>query len=118
MLALIGLPSHQNLRSRTTLVLITLRLKTPYEIVCGAKPQIPMSLRLGLCRNQQKLCCFEFCTDLPHHTHDQNSTKIALLQVLLCPQLSQAQLDQERDFKRIYSSTFKRCREQAARCHA
>ena len=87
--------------------------KTPYEIGVGAKPQIPMSVKLGLYRNKHKkhkLCCSEFCTDLPPHTHDENSTKNELIQKLLRLQLSQALLDRERDFKRIYSSTFERCR--------
>ena len=92
--------------------------KTPYEIVFGAKPQIPMSVKLGLYRNKQKLCCSEFCTDLPPHTHDENSTKSELLQKLLRPHLSQALSNRERDFKRIYSSTFELCREQTARSHA
>ena len=92
--------------------------KTPYEIVLGAKPQIPMSVKLGFYRNKQKLCCSEFCTDLPPHTHDENSTKIELIRKLLRPQLSQALLDRERDLKRIYSSTFERCREQTAHSHA
>ena len=92
--------------------------KTPYEIVFGAKPQIPMSVKLGLYRNKHKLCCSEICTDLPPHTHDEISTKNELLQKLLRPQLSQALLDRESDFERIYSSTFERCREQTARSHA
>ena len=91
--------------------------KTPYEIVFGAKPQTPMSVKLGLYRNKHKLCCSDFCTDLPPHTHDENSTKNELIQKLLRPQLSQALLDRERDFKRICFSTFERCREQTARCH-
>ena len=71
--------------------------KTPYEIVFGAKPQIPMSVKLGLYHNKHKLCCSEFCTDLPSYTHDENSTKNELLQNLLRPQLSQALLDRERE---------------------
>ena len=77
-----------------------------------------MSVKLGLYRNKHKLCCTEFCTDLPPHTHDENSTKNKLLQKLLRPHFSQAVLDGEKDFKRIYSSTFERCREQTARSHA
>ena len=63
-----------------------------------------MSVKLGLYRNKNKLCCSEFCTDLPPHIHDENSTKKELLQKLLPPQLSQALLDREGDFKRVYSS--------------
>ena len=61
---------------------------------------------------------FRSCTNLPPHTQDENSTKNELLQKLLRPQLSQALLDRKRDFKRVYSSTFERCREQTARSHA
>ena len=39
--------------------------KTPYEIVFRTKPQIPMSLKLGLYRNKHKLCCCKFCENLP-----------------------------------------------------
>ena len=92
--------------------------ETPYEIVFHAKPQIPMSVKLGLYGNKHKLCCSEICIDLPPYAHDASSTKNELLQKLLRPQLSQALLDRERDFKRIYSSTFERCQEQTARSHA
>ena len=37
---------------------------------------------------------------------------------LLRPQLPQYLLERERDFKRIYSGTFERYREQTARSHA
>ena len=93
------------------MVLITL-LKTPYEIVFGAKPQTPTSVKAGLYRKKHKLCCSDFCTNLPLHTHDGNSTKNELLQKKLRPQLPQALLDQEQDFKRIYSSIFEQFREQ------
>ena len=92
--------------------------KTPYEIVFDAKPQILLSVKLGLCRNKHKLCCSVFRADLPPQTQDENSTKLELLQKLLRPQLSEALLDRERDFKGIYSSTFERCRKQTARPHA
>ena len=64
--------------------------KTLYEIVFGAKPQIPKSVKLGLYRNKHKLCWSQFCITLPPHTHDENSTKNELLQNLLQPQLSEA----------------------------
>ena len=92
--------------------------KTPYEIVFGTKPQILMSLKLGLYRNKHKLCCFDFCKDLPSHSHSENNLKNQLLDNFLRPQLSHALLERERDFKRIYSATFERCREQTARSHA
>ena len=77
-----------------------------------------MSVKLGLYRNKHKLCCSDFCTDLPPHTHDENSTTNELIQKLLRPQLSQALLDQDRAFQRIYSSTFELCREQTTRSQA
>ena len=92
--------------------------RTPYENVFGTKPQIPMSLKLGLYRNKHKLCCSELCKDLPSHSHSENNQKNQLLDNLLRPQLSHALLERERDFKRIYSATSGRCHEQTARSHA
>ena len=92
--------------------------KTPYEIAFGTKLQITMSLKLRLYRNKQKLCCSEFCKDLPSHSHSENNLKNQLLDNLLRPQLSHALLERERDFKRIYSAIFERCRKQTARSHA
>ena len=92
--------------------------RTPYEIVFGTKAQSPMSLKLGLYRNKHKLCCSEFCKDLPSHSHSANSLKNQLPDNLFRPQLSHALLERERDFKRIYSTTFERCREQTSRSHA
>ena len=60
--------------------------KTSYEIFFLTKPQSPMSVKLGLYRNKHKICGAEFCTDLPPHTHDENSTKNELLQKLFRPQ--------------------------------
>ena len=92
--------------------------RTPYEIVCGNKPQIPMSLKLGLYRNKHKLCRSNFCENLPSHSHSENSLKNELLENLLQPQLSKALLERKRTFKQYYSSTFQRCREQTAQSHA
>ena len=92
--------------------------KTPNKIALDSKPKTPISVKLGLYSNQHKICCSEFCTKMPPHTHDQNSTKNELLEKLLHLQLPRALLDRKRDFKRIYSSTFERCREQTARSHA
>ena len=92
--------------------------RTPYENVFGTKPQISLSLKLGLHHHQHKLCCSFFCKDLPSHSHSENNLKNQFLDNLLRPQLSQALLERERDFKRIYSATFGACREQTARSHA
>ena len=88
--------------------------KTPYENVSGTKPQILMSLKLGLYRNKHKLCS----KNPPSHSHSENNLKNQLLDNLLRPQLSHALLERERDFKRIYSATFERSRDQTARSHA
>ena len=69
--------------------------KTRYEIVFGTKPQIPMTLKLGLYRNKHKFCCSNFCRDLTPHSHSENSLKNELLDNLLQPQLSQALLERE-----------------------
>ena len=92
--------------------------RTPYEIVSGTKSQSPMSLKLGLYRKKQKLCCSEICKDLPSHSHSKNSLKNHLLFNLLQPQLSHELLERERDFKQIFSATFEICREKTARSHA
>ena len=92
--------------------------RTPYETVFGAKPQIPMSLKFGLYRKKHKLCCSEFCKNLLSRSHSENNLKNQLLDNLIRPQLSHALLEREGDFKRIYSATFQRCREQTARPHA
>ena len=92
--------------------------KTPYEIVFGTKPQIHMSLKLVLYRNKHKLCCSDFCKNLPCHSPNENNLKNQLLDNLLRPQLSHALLEREREFKRIYSATFERCRKQTAGSHA
>ena len=80
--------------------------KPPYEIVFGTEPQIPMSLKLEVYRNQHKFCCPEFCKDLTSHSHSEKNLKNQLLDNLSQPQLSQALLEQKRDFKRNYSATF------------
>ena len=92
--------------------------KTPFENEFGTKSQILMSLKLGLHRNKHNFCCFDFCKDLPSHSHSENNLKKQLLDNLLRPQLSRALLERERDLKRIYSATFERCRDQTARSHA
>ena len=92
--------------------------ETPYEIVFRTKREIPMSLKLGLYRNQHKFCCCEYCIDLPSHSHSANNLKNQLLNNFLRLQFSHALLERERDFKRVYSATFEKCREQTARSHA
>ena len=77
--------------------------QTPYEIVFGTKPQIPMTLKLGLLRDKDKQCKSEFCDGLQSHTHSENSLPNISLNRLLQPQLSDELLKRENEFKRIYS---------------
>ena len=91
--------------------------KTHYELFFRTKPQIPMSLKLGLYRNKHKLCCSEFCKDLPSHSHSENNLKNQLLDNLLLSQFPHGLLERERDFKRIYSATSERRREQTTGSH-
>ena len=92
--------------------------KTIYEIVFGAIPQIPLSLKFVLYRNKHKFCYSEFWRDLSSHSHSENNLEKHLLNNSLRPKLSQALMEREGDFKRIYSAAFERCREQTARSHA
>ena len=88
------------------------------EAVLGTKSQILMSLKLGFYRNKNKFCCSKFYKDLPSHSHSENNLRNQLLDILLRPHFSQALLEREREFKRIYFATFERYREQTAISHA
>ena len=83
---------------------------TPYEIVFGTKPQVPMILKLGLLRDKDKQCKSEFCDGLQSHTHSENCLPNPL-NCLLRPQLFDKLLKRENEYKRIYSSTCQRCRQ-------
>ena len=55
---------------------------TPYEIIYCSKPQIPLSLKLGLVREKNKLCNSEFCEGLPPHSHDIKQSYTSLDRLL------------------------------------
>ena len=74
-----------------------------------------MFSKLGLYRNKHKLCCSDFCKDLTSYSQSGNNLKNQLLDNLLRPQLPRALLERKRDFRKISSATFERCREQTAR---
>ena len=42
---------------------------TPYVIIFGIKPHKPVSLRLGLLRDNKKKCTSQYCQDMSTHTH-------------------------------------------------
>ena len=75
--------------------------QTPYEIVLGTKPQVPMLLKLGLLRDEVKQCKSEFCDGFQSHTHSENSLLNNSLNRLLQPQLSDELLERQNEFKRI-----------------
>ena len=91
--------------------------QTPYEIVFGTKPQVPMTFKLGLLRDKDKQNKSEFCDGLESHTHSKNSLPNNSLNRLLRPQLSDELLKRGKEFKRIYSSTYQRCRQITSKAH-
>ena len=90
---------------------------TPYEIVFRTKPQVPMTLKLGLLRDKDKQCKSEWCDGLLSHTHSENSLLNNSLSRLLRPQPSDELLKREKEFKRIYLSTYRRCRQITSKAH-
>ena len=45
----------------------------PYQIVFGTKPQVPMTLKLGLLRDKNKQCKPGFGDGLQSHTQSENN---------------------------------------------
>ena len=91
--------------------------QTPYEIVFGTKPQVPMTPKLGLLRDKDKQCKSEICDGLQSHTHSENSLPNKSLNRQLRPQLSDELLERDNELKRIYSSTYQRCRQITSKAH-
>ena len=61
---------------------------TLYEIVFGTKPQIPMTLKLGLSGFKNKQWKSEFCDGVQSHTQSANNLLNISISRLLRPQLS------------------------------
>ena len=91
--------------------------QTTYEIVFGTKPQIPKTLKLGLLRDKDKQCKSESCDGLHSHMHSENNLPNNFINCLLQPQLFDELLKRENEFKRIYSSTYQRCRQNTSKAH-
>ena len=83
----------------------------------GTKPQVPMTLKLGLIRDKNKQCRSEYCEGLKPHTHSESQLQNKTLDRLLRPQLSDELTARENDFKRIYSSTYQRCHQITSKAH-
>ena len=90
---------------------------TPYEIVFGQKPQIPLSLKLGLLRDSKLTCTSEFCRDLPLHRHSLQSSNNMEIDKLLKPKISSSILMRENQFKQIYNSAYKKSLQNNTRAH-
>ena len=90
---------------------------TPYEIVFGQKPQIPLSLKLGLLRSSDLTCNSEFCKDLPLHKHSEQSSNNDQIDKLLKPKLSSSLLARENQFKQIYKTAYNRSLEVNSKAH-
>ena len=90
---------------------------TPYEVIFGIKPQIPISFRLGLLRDNKKNCISQYCQDLPSHTHCKNSCINEKVDNLLQNRLSNTVLQCETDFKNMYCNTYTCCRQVTNKAH-
>ena len=88
-----------------------------YEIFFGSKPQVPMTLKLGLLRDKNKHCKSGFCDGLRSHTQSENNLPNHSLERLLRLQLSDELLKRENEFKRIHLSTYQRCRQITSKAH-
>ena len=77
----------------------------------GFKPQIPISLKLGLVRDDNDLCQSEFCQSLPNHTHVNKETSLSCIDNLLSPENSMDLLNRETQFKNIYRNVYRKVRE-------
>ena len=88
--------------------------RTLYEIVFGTKRQSPKTLILGQLRYKNKQWKSEVCNG---HTQSENNLLYNSLSRLLRPQLSDALLKREGEFKQNSSSTYQRCRQIMSKAH-
>ena len=74
---------------------------TPYEILSGTKPKIPLSLKLEVLRDNQKKCTSEYYINLPPHLHFEEICNNKKIEKLLQNRLSNEMLKRENSFKTI-----------------
>ena len=89
----------------------------PCEIVFGTKLQVPLSLKLGLYRDQNKMCTSDFCAGLENYAHTEHKSKNETIDRFLKNQISAEILKRENDFKLIYSNTYTHCRRVTIKAH-
>ena len=88
---------------------------TPYEIICGIKLQIPISLKHALLQDNRRNCISNYCKDLLLHTHCETCCKNEKVDKLLPNRLTI--LQREKEFKNIYSKTYAHCRQITNKAH-
>ena len=89
---------------------------TPYEFFFGSKLQIPISVKLGLVRDDNDLCKSEFCQSLPSHTHVNKETSPSCIDILITSKSSLDLLNRETQFKNNYRKVYRKVREANHRC--
>ena len=77
----------------------------------GFKPELPISLKLGLVRDDNDLCQSEFCQSLPNHTHVNKETSHSGIDNLLFSKSSMDLLNLESQIKNIYRKVYRKVRE-------
>jgi transposase InsO family protein len=80
---------------------------TPHEIHFGIKPNVPLTLKLGIFRDKNKLCVREIngcCEGLGNHSHDPTETCNAFTKKFLKGEVPSNILQKERNLGRIYQT--------------
>ena len=90
---------------------------TLYEVVFGIKPQVLLSLKLGLYRDQNKRFTSDFCAGLENHAHTEHKSNNETIDRFLKHQISAETLKRENDFQLIYSNTYTHCRRITNKAH-
>ena len=83
----------------------------PYQIVFRFKPQIPISLKLGLVPDDNDLCRSEFCHSSGKHTYVKEETSHSCIDKKLSPRISMELLNCEIQLKNIYRKVYPKNRE-------
>jgi len=82
--------------------------KSPHEIIFGVKPEIPVSMKLGLFRDIHGDCTREgFCEGLPPHHHNEEEAIPKEMRHLLKPKVSIELLKRENALKRAFLDIYR-----------
>ena len=103
------LPCHFAFALNTPLNFIT--GTTIHEIVFGFKPEIQISSKLGLARDDNDLYHSEFCQSLAKHTHVNRKTSPSCIDNFLSPRSSIDLLNPETQIKNKYCKVYRKVRE-------